>query len=163
MIEQLYHPIHTIHIYKHNFTLIYSIEIIFISFSIFRLNFFHKFHVSMNIKFSNYSIDLIKDFINNKLFLKLKRLEILSIRDLIELDVDFFKDQKGVGENATNQLIQLKEYIEKNKGRVLKYVQEKTEIKTIPKEYSELNFLVQISSIVKTYCSFFKKRTSKYY
>ena len=118
----------------------------------------------MNIKFSNYSIDLIKDFINNKLFLKLKRLEILSIRDLIELDVDFFKDQKGVGENATNQLIQLKEYIEKNEGRVLKYVQEKTEIKTIPKEYSELNFLVQISSIVKTYCSFFKKkRTSKYY
>ena len=79
------------------------------------LNFFHKFHVSMNIKFSNYSIDLIKDFINNKLFLKLKRLEILSIRDLIELDVDFSKDQKGVGENATNQLIQLKEYIEKIK------------------------------------------------
>ena len=41
---------------------------------------------------------------------------------------------------------------------MLKYVQEKTEIKTIPKEYSELNFLVQISSIVKTYCSFFKKK-----
>ena len=47
----------------------------------------------MNIKFSNYSIDLIKDFINNKLF-KIKRLEILSIRDLIELDVDFLRIKK---------------------------------------------------------------------
>ena len=113
--------------------------------------------MSINIKFSEYSIDHIKDYIDNKLFLKLKRLDVETIKDLIELDIDFFKNQKGVGENAVNLLIQLKEYILKNEVRVLKYVQEKTNIITIPKEDSESNFLIQTSSVVSTYCSFFKQ------
>ena len=113
--------------------------------------------MSINIKFSEYSIDHIKDYIDNKLFLKLKRLDVETIKDLIELDIDFFKNQKGVGENAVNLLIQLKEYILKNEVRVLKYIQEKTNIITIPKEDSESNFLIQTSSVVSTYCSFFKK------
>ena len=115
--------------------------------------------MSINIKFSEYSIDHIKDYIDNKLFLKLKRLDVESIKDLIELDIDFFKNQKGIGENAVNLLIQLKEYIGKNEERVLKYVQEKTNIITIPKEDSESNFLIQTSSVVSKYCSFFKKIT----
>lgn len=113
--------------------------------------------MSINIKFSDYSIDHIKDYVDNKLFLKLKRLDVVTIKDLIELDVDFFKNQRGVGENAVNLLIQLKEYIVKNEGRVLKYVQDKTKIITIPKEDSNSNFLLQISSVVSTYCSFLKK------
>ena len=113
--------------------------------------------MSINIKFSDYSIDHIKDYIDNKLFLKLKRLDVDTIKDLTELDVDFFKNQRGVGENAVNLLIQLKEYIVKNEDRVLKYVQDKTKIITIPKEDSDSNFLLQISSVVSTYCSFFKK------
>ena len=113
--------------------------------------------MSINIKFSDYSIDHVKDYVDNKLFLKLKRLDVDTIKDLIELDIDFFKNQRGVGENAVNLLIQLKEYIVKNEDRVLKYVQEKTKIITIPKEDSDSNFLLQISSIVSTYCSFLKK------
>jgi len=113
--------------------------------------------MSINIKFSDYSIDHIKDYVDNKLFLKLKRLDVDTIKDLLELDVDFFKNQRGVGENALNLLIQLKEYIVKNEDRVLKYVQDKTKIITLPKEDSDSNFLLQISSIVSTYCSFFKK------
>ena len=84
--------------------------------------------MSLNIKFSDYSIDHIKDYVDNKLFLKLKRLDVDTIKDLLELDVDFFKNQRGVGENAVNLLIQLKEYIVKNEDRVLKYVQDKTKI-----------------------------------
>ena len=113
--------------------------------------------MSINIKFSDYSIDHIKDYVDNKLFLKLKRLDVVTIKDLIELDVDFFKNQRGVGENAVNLLIQLKEYIVKNEDRVLKYVLDKTKIITIPKEDSDSNFLLQISSVVSTYCSFLKK------
>ena len=113
--------------------------------------------MSINIKFSDYSIDHIKDNIDNKLFLKLKRLDVVTIKDLIELDIDFFKNQRGVGENAVNLLIQLKEYIVKNEDRVLKYVLDKTKIITIPKEDSDSNFLLQISSVVSTYCSFLKK------
>ena len=84
--------------------------------------------MSINIKFSDYSIDYIKDYVDNKLFLKLKRLDVVTIKDLIELDLDFFKNQRGVGENAVKLLIQLKEYIVKNEDRVLKYVQDKTKI-----------------------------------
>ena len=113
--------------------------------------------MSINIKFSDYSIDHIRDYVDNKLFLKLKRLDVETIKDLIELDLDFFKNQRGVGENAVNLLIQLKEYIVKNEDRVLRYVQDKTKIITLPKEDSDSNFLLQISSIVSTYCSFFKK------
>ena len=75
---------------------------------------------------------------------------MVTIKDLIELDVDFFKNQRGVGENAVNLLIQLKEYIVKNEDRVLKYVQDKTKIITIPKEDSSSNFLLHISSVVST-------------
>ena len=117
--------------------------------------------MSINIKFSDYSIDHIKDNIDNKLFLKLKRLDVVTIKDLIELDIDFFKNQRGVGENAVNLLIQLKEYIVKNEDRVLKYVLDKTKIITIPKEDSDSNFLLQISSVVSTYCSFLKKQSIK--
>ena len=113
--------------------------------------------MSINIKFSDYSIDHIKDYVDNKLFLKLKRLNVDTIKDLTELDVDFFKKQRGVGKNAVNLLIQLKEYIVKNEDRVLKYVQDKTKIITIPKEDSSSNFLLHISSVVSTYCSFLKK------
>ena len=113
--------------------------------------------MSLNIKFSDYSIDHIKDYVDNKLFLKLKRLDVDTIKDLLELDVDFFKNQRGVGENAVNLLIQLKEYIVKNEDRVLKYVQDKTKIISIPREVFDSNFLLQISSVVSTYCSFFKK------
>tara|TARA_X000000368_G_scaffold417753_1_gene415058 strand:+ start:1927 stop:4059 length:2133 start_codon:yes stop_codon:yes gene_type:complete len=113
--------------------------------------------MSLNIKFSDYSIDHIKDYVDNKLFLKLKRLDVDTIKDLLELDVDFFKNQRGVGENAVNLLIQLKEYIVKNEDRVLKYVQDKTKIISIPREVFDSNFLHQISSVVSTYCSFFKK------
>jgi len=113
--------------------------------------------MSLNIKFSDYSIDHIKDYVDNKLFLKLKRLDVDTIKDVLELDVDFFKNQRGVGENAVNLLIQLKEYIVKNEDRVLKYVQDKTKIISIPREVFDSNFLLQISSVVSTYCSFFKK------
>ena len=46
--------------------------------------------MSINIKFSDYSIDHIKDYVDNKLF-KTKRLDVVTIKDLIELDVDFSK------------------------------------------------------------------------
>ena len=67
--------------------------------------------MSINIKFSDYSIDHIKDYVDNKLFFKTKKVDVVTIKDLIELDVDFSKNQRGVGENAVNLLIQLKEYI----------------------------------------------------
>jgi len=111
-----------------------------------------------NIKFSEYSIDLIKEHIDNKLYLKLKRFNIFCIKDLLEIDIEnFFKHQKGVGKNSVTLLIQLKEYIINNEDRLLNHIKGKTEITTLPKNNSELNFLIQISSVVSEFCSFLKK------
>ena len=114
--------------------------------------------MNINVKFSDYSIDLIKEYIDNKLYIKLKRLNISSINDLLEIDPEeFLKYNRGVGKNTLTLLIQLKQYIIKNEDRVLDYIKEKTEIISLPKNNSELNFLLQISSIVSSYCSYLKK------
>ena len=113
--------------------------------------------MSINIKFSEYSIDLIKDFIENKLFLKLKRIEIDTIFDLLKINNETFIKQKGVGENTLKSLNKLQDYISNNEDRVLKYLVEKTLITIIPKNYNEQNFLINISKIVSIYCSFLKK------
>ena len=85
-------------------------------------------------------------------------MNISSINDLLEIDAEeFLKYNRGVGKNTLTLLIQLKQYIIKNEDRVLDYIKEKTEIISLPKNNSELNFLLQISSIVSSYCSYLKK------
>lgn len=113
--------------------------------------------MNSDINFSDYSIDLIKDLIDNKLYLKLKRLNVSSIKDLLAIDLAAFEHQKGVGESTVKLLTQLKEYILNNEERVLSYVQEKKAIVTLPKTPSGFNFLFQISSVVSTFCSYLKK------
>lgn len=113
--------------------------------------------MSVNIKFSVFTIDSIKDFIENKLYLKLKRIEVISISDLFDIDNETFLKQKGVGENTLKSLIQLQDYIKNNEQRVLDYLTKKTSIINLPKNTNEKNFLENISIIVSTYCSFLKK------
>ena len=79
--------------------------------------------MNINVKFSDYSIDLIKEYIDNRLYIKLKRLNISSIKDLLEIDAEeFLKYNRGVGKNTLTLLIQLKQYIIKNEDRVLDYI-----------------------------------------
>lgn len=110
------------------------------------------------IKFSGYNIDLIKEHIDTKLYLKLKRLNVSSIEDLLAIDIqEFSRYNRAAEKNTVVLLLNLKEYIIKNEDEVLDFIKEKTKVITLPKNNSELNLLLQISSIVRSFCSYLKK------
>ena len=53
-----------------------------------------------NIKFSDYSLDNLKKFLEQKLYIKLSKIGVKTIGDFEKLTLSEFSSHKGIGTNA---------------------------------------------------------------
>jgi len=85
-----------------------------------------------NIKFSDYSIDNLKTFLEKKLFLKLNKIGIKTIGDFEKLTLNEFSSHKGIGVNAIKLFLDFKTYFNNNKISILIEIKEENEFKILP-------------------------------
>jgi len=108
-----------------------------------------------NIKFSEYSIDNLKIFLEKKLFLKLNKIGIKTVGDFEKLSLNEFSRHKGVGTNTIKLFLDFKTYFNKNKISIHNKIKEENELKILPLsefESEELNFLEELSITAINFC-----------
>ena len=108
-----------------------------------------------NIKFSDYSIDNLKSFLEKKLFLKLNKIGVKTIGDFEKLTLNEFSSHKGIGSNAIKLFLDFKTYFKNNKISLFDKIKEENELKILPIskfKSDELNFLEELSKTVINFC-----------
>jgi hypothetical protein len=108
-----------------------------------------------NIKFSDYSIDNLKSFLEKKLFLKLNKIGVKTIGDFEKLTLNEFSSHKGIGSNAIKLFLDFKTYFKNNKISLFDKIKEENELKILPIskfESEDLNFLEELSKTVINFC-----------
>jgi hypothetical protein len=108
-----------------------------------------------NIKFSDYSIDNLKSFLEKKLFLKLNKIGVKTIGDFEKLTLSEFSSHKGIGTNAIKLFLDFKTYFKNNKISLYDKIKEENELKILPIskfKSDELNFLEELSKTVINFC-----------
>ena len=108
-----------------------------------------------NIKFSDYSIDNLKSFLEKKLFLKLNKIGVKTIGDFEKLTLSEFSSHKGIGTNAIKLFLDFKTYFKNNKISLYDKIKEENELKIFPIskfKSEELNFLEELSKTVINFC-----------
>ena len=108
-----------------------------------------------NIKFSDYSIDNLKSFLEKKLFLKLNKIGVKTIGDFEKLTLSEFSSHKGIGTNAIKLFLDFKTYFKNNKISLYDKIKEENELKILPIskfESEDLNFLEELSKTVINFC-----------
>lgn len=108
-----------------------------------------------NIKFSDYSIDNLKSFLEKKLFLKLNKIGVKTIGDFEKLTLNEFSSHKGIGSNAIKLFLDFKTYFKNNKISLFDKIKEENELKIFPIskfKSEELNFLEELSKTVINFC-----------
>ena len=108
-----------------------------------------------NIKFSDYSIDNLKSFLEKKLFLKLNKIGVKTIGDFEKLTLNEFSSHKGIGSNAIKLFLDFKTYFKNNKISLFDKIIEENELKILPIskfKSDELNFLEELSKTVINFC-----------
>ena len=85
-----------------------------------------------NIKFSDYSIDNLKSFLEKKLFLKLNKIGVKTIGDFEKLTLNEFSSHKGIGSNAIKLFLDFKTYFKNNKISLFDKIKEENELKILP-------------------------------
>ena len=85
-----------------------------------------------NIKFSDYSIDNLKHFLEKKLFLKLNKIGVKTIGDFEKLSLNEFSSHNGIGTNAIKLFLDFKTYFNNNKISIYDKIKEENELKILP-------------------------------
>jgi len=85
-----------------------------------------------NIKFSDYSIENLKSFLEKKLFLKLNKIGVKTIGDFEKLTLGDFSSHKGIGTSTIKLFLDFKTYFNNNKISLQEKIKEENELKILP-------------------------------
>ena len=96
-----------------------------------------------NIKFSDYSLDNLKKFLEQKLYIKLSKIGIKTIGDFEKLTLNEFSSYKGIGTNAIKLFLNFKTYFNNNKISIYDKIKEENELKILP--ISEFEFVKELN------------------
>lgn len=96
-----------------------------------------------NIKFSDYSLDNLKKFLEQKLYIKLSKIGVKTIGDFEKLTLSEFSSHKGIGTNAIKLFLDFKIYFNNNKISIYDKIKEDNDLKILP--ISEFEFVEDLN------------------
>ena len=96
-----------------------------------------------NIKFSDYTLDNLKKFLEQKLYIKLSKIGVKTIGDFEKLTLSEFSSHKGIGTNAIKLFLDFKIYFNNNKLSIYDKIKEDNDLKILP--ISEFEFVEDLN------------------
>ena len=96
-----------------------------------------------NIKFSDYTLDNLKKFLEQKLYIKLSKIGVKTIGDFEKLTLNEFSSHKGIGTNAIKLFLDFKTYFNNNKISIYNKIKEDNDLKILP--ISEFEFVEDLN------------------
>ena len=97
----------------------------------------------LNIKFSDYTLDNLKKFLEKKLYIKLSKIGVKTIGDFEKLTLNEFSSHKGIGTNAIKLFLNFKIYFNNNKISIYDKIKEDNDLKILP--ISEFEFVEDLN------------------
>ena len=96
-----------------------------------------------NIKFSDYTLENLKKFLEKKLYIKLSKIGVKTIGDFEKLTLNEFSSHKGIGTNAIKLFLDFKIYFNYNKISIYDKIKEDNDLKILP--ISEFEFVEDLN------------------
>ena len=96
-----------------------------------------------NIKFSDYTLENLKKFLEKKLYIKLSKIGVKTIGDFEKLTLNEFSSHKGIGTNAIKLFLDFKIYFNNNKISIYDKIKEDNDLKILP--ISEFEFVEDLN------------------
>ena len=96
-----------------------------------------------NIKFSDYTLENLKKFLEKKLYIKLSKIGVKTIGDFEKLTLNEFSSHKGIGGNSIKLFLDFKTYFNNNKISIYDKIKEENELKILP--ISEFEFVEDLN------------------